>query len=308
MELDAVLKALERDDGESVRTAVTRAIELRESITPHLLEALRYAREHATELPQENWLHTWAMYLLAQFRETRAYPLIIELVDLPSDLLEGLHGDVITEGLGSILASVYDGDPRPLKRLIEKPSANQYVRTAALEALIAQVALGRSSREEMLEYMGSLFRTGVAPADSFFWTGLVSAATDLYPDLVMDEIRRAFELDLPDPFFMDLEYVEEVLARGKEAVLAELPGKREYTLIDDTLEATAWFAERPSYAPVPAPVARVFEKPAPANAYENALIWSSPKPVSVGPQPGRNDPCPCGSGLKYKKCCLKGTR
>ncbi|MFP4284609.1 MAG: SEC-C metal-binding domain-containing protein, partial [Desulfovermiculus sp.] len=19
---------------------------------------------------------------------------------------------------------------------------------------------------------------------------------------------------------------------------------------------------------------------------------------------GRNDPCPCGSGLKYKKCCL----
>jgi uncharacterized protein len=22
------------------------------------------------------------------------------------------------------------------------------------------------------------------------------------------------------------------------------------------------------------------------------------------PEPGRNDPCPCGSGLKYKKCCL----
>jgi len=23
---------------------------------------------------------------------------------------------------------------------------------------------------------------------------------------------------------------------------------------------------------------------------------------------GRNDPCPCGSGLKYKKCCLKGSK
>jgi preprotein translocase subunit SecA len=22
-------------------------------------------------------------------------------------------------------------------------------------------------------------------------------------------------------------------------------------------------------------------------------------------EPGRNDPCPCGSGKKYKKCCLK---
>ncbi|MBW2527693.1 MAG: YchJ family protein [Deltaproteobacteria bacterium] len=29
-----------------------------------------------------------------------------------------------------------------------------------------------------------------------------------------------------------------------------------------------------------------------------------PKPVKVGPKIGRNDPCPCGSGKKYKKCCL----
>ncbi|HUT75007.1 MAG TPA: SEC-C metal-binding domain-containing protein [Armatimonadota bacterium] len=24
---------------------------------------------------------------------------------------------------------------------------------------------------------------------------------------------------------------------------------------------------------------------------------------SSGPKVGRNDPCPCGSGRKYKKCC-----
>ncbi|QPH56075.1 SEC-C domain-containing protein [Pontivivens ytuae] len=23
---------------------------------------------------------------------------------------------------------------------------------------------------------------------------------------------------------------------------------------------------------------------------------------------GRNDPCPCGSGRRYKRCCLKGDR
>ena len=27
------------------------------------------------------------------------------------------------------------------------------------------------------------------------------------------------------------------------------------------------------------------------------------QPIRVGPQVGRNDPCPCGSGKKYKKCC-----
>jgi len=28
-----------------------------------------------------------------------------------------------------------------------------------------------------------------------------------------------------------------------------------------------------------------------------------PKPVRTGPKVGRNDPCPCGSGKKYKNCC-----
>ena len=29
------------------------------------------------------------------------------------------------------------------------------------------------------------------------------------------------------------------------------------------------------------------------------------RPVKKGEKVGRNDPCPCGSGLKYKKCCGK---
>lgn len=34
-------------------------------------------------------------------------------------------------------------------------------------------------------------------------------------------------------------------------------------------------------------------------------IKSKPKPVRTGPKVGRNDPCPCGSGKKYKQCCGK---
>ncbi|MDZ4810621.1 MAG: SEC-C metal-binding domain-containing protein, partial [Bacteroidota bacterium] len=26
------------------------------------------------------------------------------------------------------------------------------------------------------------------------------------------------------------------------------------------------------------------------------------EPIKVGPKVGRNDPCPCGSGKKYKQC------
>jgi preprotein translocase subunit SecA len=29
------------------------------------------------------------------------------------------------------------------------------------------------------------------------------------------------------------------------------------------------------------------------------------EPIRAGQTVGRNDPCPCGSGKKYKKCCGK---
>jgi uncharacterized protein len=40
--------------------------------------------------------------------------------------------------------------------------------------------------------------------------------------------------------------------------------------------------------------------------YDLRRLWKSlgprVEPVSKAPEPGRNDPCPCGSGRKYKKC------
>ncbi len=37
---------------------------------------------------------------------------------------------------------------------------------------------------------------------------------------------------------------------------------------------------------------------------EGAMVTNKPI-VRSGPKIGRNDPCPCGSPLKYKKCCGK---
>ncbi|MDD2498968.1 MAG: SEC-C metal-binding domain-containing protein, partial [Desulfitobacteriaceae bacterium] len=40
------------------------------------------------------------------------------------------------------------------------------------------------------------------------------------------------------------------------------------------------------------------------NVVENKNAEEGPKkPVRKHKQVGRNDPCPCGSGKKYKKCC-----
>ena len=41
------------------------------------------------------------------------------------------------------------------------------------------------------------------------------------------------------------------------------------------------------------------------NQNRMAAVVKSPRPQAAAAV-GRNDPCPCGSGKKYKKCCGKG--
>lgn len=43
--------------------------------------------------------------------------------------------------------------------------------------------------------------------------------------------------------------------------------------------------------------------PSVADQRDGLFDFSEPY-VREQPKPGRNDPCPCGSGMKYKKCCL----
>lgn len=45
------------------------------------------------------------------------------------------------------------------------------------------------------------------------------------------------------------------------------------------------------------------DKPEDITDLEILLNW--PKPKEAEKKVRRNEPCPCGSGLKYKKCCGK---
>ena len=42
----------------------------------------------------------------------------------------------------------------------------------------------------------------------------------------------------------------------------------------------------------------------PEDISEVTRLLNPPKPKQAGPKVGRNDPCPCGSGKKFKKCCM----
>jgi SWIM/SEC-C metal-binding protein len=47
------------------------------------------------------------------------------------------------------------------------------------------------------------------------------------------------------------------------------------------------------------------DKPEDVSDMDRAL--RPPEPVTADPKVGRNDPCSCGSGRKFKKCCAATT-
>ncbi len=258
MDLQDILKQLEVNDGTFPREAVAQAIAQREAMTPELLRILEYTHDNIEDIAErpDYFAHIYAMYLLAQFREPRAYPLLTQFFSIPGDIVDDVTGEVVTSDLCRILASVSGGDSRLMMALAENESANDYVRDAALRGLICLVACGQQPREDVIAYYQSFFRGRLPRAYSVLWDLLVHASTDLYPDELYEDIQQAYEDELIETFSIRLEDVEETLQRGKERVLDDLQKNKHYKLITDTISEMEWWAcfqpqERSSRPPLP---------------------------------------------------------
>ena len=97
--------SLDRRPKEQIEAAINNPVES----TPVLLNLLKRAIEEFDELEDNYSGHIFALYLLSQFRETDAFPLVVELAKFPEEKLDMLIGDDITESLHRFLASTFDG-------------------------------------------------------------------------------------------------------------------------------------------------------------------------------------------------------
>jgi hypothetical protein len=287
MDVQPMLAQLERNEGHFPKATIREAIAHREEIIPPLLEVL----EAVARAPQsfaadpKRMIHIYAMYLLAQFRETRAYPLLVRIFSTPGELPMDLAGDVVTEDLGSILASVSEGDVSGITSLVENEQANEFVRSAALKGLVALVACGSRSRDEVMAYFRGLFRR-LDRTPGLVWGSLASCCADLYPDDVVEDLRTVFDEGLVESFYMGWENIEDALEAGKAAAMIRLP--QLYPLIDDVEKEIAWWA--------------CFEENK-KRKWDLPKVRFVPPPAKARVKVGRNDPCPCGSGKKFKRCC-----
>lgn len=272
----------------------------REEMIPHLLGVLEsaHANPRAFLNGPQALLCTYAAYLLAQFRETRAYRPLMALMYLGDSIPCDLFGDSITEDMHNIVASVYDGDEEPLRRLIENPSADEYARACAgLKAYPTLVHAGMLTMESVEDYFRELFEEKLQREHSHVWNVLCTLSGDLGFASLLPHIRKAFEEGLCEMFF---DHLDDIEGRAKSG--GDINWLRDCQLVDDVVSMMEWwvcFDRKPARKPT---------KDAPDELAKLLETREFPSRPVVPPPPKyqgvtRNDPCPCGSGRKFKKCC-----
>jgi len=282
--------------------AVEEVIARRGESTPYLLEVLAWTEANAAEVPRSFMLHEYALFVLAQFREVRAYDVAVRIAR--SRHVHQLLGETVSSGLGPILASLSGGDTRLIQTLIEDEEADEFARSSGICAMGALFRTGLLPRQSFSEYLGVLFDGGLRREHSFVWDELVIACTDLGMSEHLEAIRVAFEEGLADPGFEAWHSVQQRLTSDTVSE-AEL---MEFRLIDDAIEEMSWwycFEEASADEGEDLDGDRDWARLDDLSAFP-AQIPGHSVPVRAEPKPGRNDPCPCGSGKKFKKCCGGG--
>jgi hypothetical protein len=295
---DEVLAALSVEHSTPPRTALESADAHRDALVEPLLHAIDVGVEapEGTSEPQAI-LFAYALYLMASWRETRAFPSVLRWLSLPGKGASAIGGDVVTQDGGRILAAVCDGDLAPIRALILNRAADQFSRSAGVSALARLAAWGEVPCERVVAELLWLAREGLEREASFVWDDLASECADIEALEVFPEIRRAYAEQLIDPMSISAEELDEVEASPRGLWLDR--NRTRYPPIADVADATSWWAafdKSRGRGPV--------GHDAMAHAHDTSLHENEQiEPYRAPPKVGRNEPCPCGSGRKYKKCC-----
>ena len=286
MECAKIMAQLQRPGNKFPAQAMAAAVAQQQEITPLLLDELKRAARQQEEVALEGDTlgYIFAMYLLAQFREPRGLRPLIAFFSTPGDLARRMSGDIITEGLGQLLAMMYARDLSPYKKLVENEQVDSFVRAAALEALLCLVAWQEVEPECVVDYFQLLATEELERQPSHVWNYLAEAAQQCCSDTVWPALATAYDEGLVSELYLARGEVEKAFKRPQAERLTELQLNPGLQPLDDAIaEMESWACFRPKSA-------------APA-------IMPTVKPGQPLRKVGRNEPCPCGSGKKYKKCC-----
>lgn len=275
----------------------------------------------------------YGVFLCAELKYTPALPKCLQLfsqTDTYLSPLEEVFGDTITELIASLFYNIGQGETQTLCNYIIDNHDAMYCKAAAIEAVFAQYEMEEIELATLEKHITQWFDVFVTDnhANNPF---LLSVVANYCIDYQLDQFQAAFisvennkrfdedYLSMDELTSWDSSSAYKLVASGMikpafnivetfkawEAIENGdfmndyLAGNWEDNIEDADLDDIDLDEFDNTIAELMA------ENGMLANMLfdENTIIENS-VPVNELPKLGRNDPCFCGSGKKYKKCCL----
>lgn len=246
----------------------------------------------------------FAVFLLMELEVDEAFPVLLEVLRLPNEGAFEVIGDGVHEVVAPMLALFSRDDTKVISKIVQDHDIDMYVRWSAAKTYIYLVRDELISREFAIESLQRDFDYCLEKEDFDMLAPIISELGDLAAESSLESIRSAYQRKLVDESIVDLAFIESQIAAGEETVNRELGYCRPTGMPDTIAELSRWVAFRD------APLRPAKAKPTPRSIPRPHLSTSMdtrPSQVATsvrsGHKVGRNDPCPCGSGKKFKKCC-----
>lgn len=261
------------------------------------LEEWRQLREDPDASTTDNLLPLVGLILAGNQRDPDFLFLLLEASKMTHYGRARLFGDVI-HSTGPALMSLMAGTHPEGVQLLEAaarpdPGQDILMQYLALEALALMVWENKHPRNLFDQFVRSCAQElekdifGRDAAERRQW--LTNALTELGPGKLTETVRGWFRdglMEMGSLPILDEEYFEKRLACGDAGEPWQC--RMEMTeILDDPANFMQWMWGRPW-------------------SLRSSPLNSTPptaRPVRSPPRIGRNEPCTCGSGKKYKKCC-----
>jgi hypothetical protein len=297
MESSAILHELTHAEG-LPREALKAAADRRSEIAPILIRELEaYLASPAADRKRPTPLF-FSFHLFGDWKEKAAYRPLARLLRCPRNELDAQIGDGLVETAHRVMVAVFDGDPKPIFEIILDPEAEEFVRSRMCEALAMLVLRGEADRAAVTKFLRDCFMNVVPQSECYVWVGWQSAIAMLGLSELKLLVRKAFDRGLVDPQCLSFSDFEEDLQRGINQPGVPRFNDNQYAPFGNIIdELSTWYCFSDKF--------KEDQARRKQRAEEQKFAYPQPEPV-INPfkNVGRNDPCPCGSGKKYKKCCL----
>ena len=285
----------------------------RELFIPHLIKAIEDEcdcwEDEGGE--PEGQAAFFALFLLTEFAAFEAWPTFRRVLLLTDDGTYELYGDATSECFPRMLAFFAQGKTDILEELLNNPDVERAGYLAAVGAYQCLVRDQHLTREAAVDTLRGHLRKAMASQDSELCTLIGSELLDYCPTEAAEEIRTALRENLIEDIMFDEDDLDRALDDGLAGMQAHLLQLKPTGIPDTVAELQTWagFQEPQEVVRRSSRTDDEYLDDEPEAPKAEPLIHQLERQMgtlrNTERKVGRNEPCPCGSGAKSKKCCGK---